>query len=355
MNTSKQINVMIGLMFVTFVVLGGYLLNESNRQEVETAEITERNAERGARLFVNNCRSCHGLEGEGFIGSPLDRDAFLILGEGNAFGVEETPGGEAANVRSYLRDTISCGRVGTAMPRWAQRFGGSLSDTQVEHLVTLITNDSTGNEDYWDLVREAGEHADEEQFVPVLEAELGRRPTTEEIRARSEEQTLADPSGLSVTQNVCGQFTAEAKAQTLSRDPFGTAPPATATPTGTATGTATPPPTGDGERVAVELSEFAIAVDPTAAASGTISFSVANAGGLSHNLRVIRSDAAPDALPVETGQVPEGQVDVVGRIEDFAGGDSESITLDLGPGSYLLICNVPGHYELRMTTAFTVQ
>ena len=355
MNTSKQINVMIGLMFLTFVVVGGYLLNESNRQEVETEEITERNAERGARLFVNNCRSCHGLEGEGFIGPPLDSDAFLILGADNAFGVEETPAGEAANVRTYLRETISCGRIGTAMPRWAQTFGGPLSDTQVEHLVTLITNDPTGEEDYWDLVREAGERADEEQFGAALEAELGHHPTAEEIRARSEEQTLLDPGTLSVTQNVCGQFTSEAKATARSRDPFGAAPPATAPPTATATGTATPPPTGDGEQAAVELSEFAVAVDPASAASGTITFNVANAGGVIHNLRVIRSDAAPDALPVEAGQVAEGQVDVVGRIEDFAGGSSESITLDLTPGSYLLICNVAGHYQLGMTTAFTVQ
>ena len=428
MNTSKQINVMIGLMFLTFVVVGGYFINESNRQEVETEEITERNAERGARLFVNNCRSCHGLEGEGFIGPALDSDAFLILGADNAFGLEETPGGDAANVRTFLRETISCGRVGTAMPRWAQTFGGSLSDTQVEHLVTLITNDPTGKEDYWDLVREAGEEADEEIFGSVLEEEsaiaavlrqrLGREPTLDEVRnpdvallvhadgraladltederekfedqadalpedarfelteeqleefgrqptagqmrALSEERTLVDTGPdagtLSVTQNVCGQFTSEAKATARSRDPFGAAPPVTATPTGTATGTATPPPAGDGVRVAVELSEFAIAVDPTGAASGTISFSVANAGGVFHNLRVIRSDAAPDALPVEAGQVPEGQVGVVGRIEEFAGGGSESITLDLGPGSYLLICNVAGHYQLGMTTAFTVQ
>lgn len=68
MNTSKQINVMIGLLFVIFVVVAGYLLNETSRQDVEADEITERNAERGARLFVRNCRTCHGLEGEGGIG-----------------------------------------------------------------------------------------------------------------------------------------------------------------------------------------------------------------------------------------------------------------------------------------------
>ena len=95
MNTSKQVNVMIGLLFLTFVVTVGYLFNEANRQEVESAEINERNAERGARLFVQNCRNCHGLdgtgkdsEGKGTIGVALNAPHFLILGEDNVYGAD---------------------------------------------------------------------------------------------------------------------------------------------------------------------------------------------------------------------------------------------------------------------------
>ena len=45
-----------------------------------------------------------------------------------------------------MRNTISCGRVGTAMPAWAQDQGGPLSDEQIQQLIVLITTAR------WDLV-----------------------------------------------------------------------------------------------------------------------------------------------------------------------------------------------------------
>lgn len=47
-----------------------------------------------------------------------------------------------------ITNTITCGRVGTAMPPWAQSQGGPLSDEQVRQLMTLITQGR------WDLVKE---------------------------------------------------------------------------------------------------------------------------------------------------------------------------------------------------------
>ena len=46
---------------------------------------------------------------------------------------------------------------------------------------------------------------------------------------------------------------------------------------------------------------------------------------------------------------------MVGRIDTFAGGQTRDATFDLAAGSYLLICNLPGHYQLGMTAAFTVR
>ena len=258
MNTSKQVNVMIGLLFVTFVVTVGYLFNEANRQEVESAEIHERNAERGARLFVQNCRNCHGLdgtgkdsEGKGTIGVALNAPHFLILGEDNVYGAAATSESEADGVRNYLLETITCGRAGTYMPKWDIDFGGSLSPTQVKQLVTLITGDPTGEHDYWALVLEEGEHADEEQFGAVLEQRFaltaalreqygreptaeeidayrrqlitdeqftgvveryGRHPTAAEIRAESEVVTITrDAATITITTDNCGQFSNNTK------------------------------------------------------------------------------------------------------------------------------------------------
>jgi mono/diheme cytochrome c family protein/plastocyanin len=40
---------------------------------------------------------------------------------------------------ALITNTISCGRVGTAMPPWAQDQGGTLSDEKIRQLMTLIT------------------------------------------------------------------------------------------------------------------------------------------------------------------------------------------------------------------------
>jgi plastocyanin len=45
-----------------------------------------------------------------------------------------------------ITNTIACGRVGTAMPAWAQLHNGPLSDEQIRQLMVLITSDR------WDLV-----------------------------------------------------------------------------------------------------------------------------------------------------------------------------------------------------------
>ena len=238
MNTSKQVNVMIGLLFVTFVVTVGYLFNEANRQEVESAEIHERNAERGARLFVQNCRNCHGLdgtgrdaEGRGTVGVALNAPHFLILGEDNVYGVEATSASEAEVIRTYLRETITCGRAGTFMPKWDIDFGGSLSATQVEQLVTLISGDPTGEHDYWELVLEEGEHADEEQFGAVLEQrfaltaalteQYGREPTAEEVDAYRQQLTPEQFVGVVERYRrhpTAAEIHAESEAVTITRD-----------------------------------------------------------------------------------------------------------------------------------------
>jgi plastocyanin len=52
------------------------------------------------------------------------------------------------DTEELITNTITCGRVGTAMPAWAQEQGGPLSDEQIRQLMVLIT---TGR---WHLVAE---------------------------------------------------------------------------------------------------------------------------------------------------------------------------------------------------------
>ncbi len=107
--------------------------------------------------------------------------------------------------------------------------------------------------------------------------------------------------------------------------------------------------------VAVALVEFAVNPAQDAADAGTLTFSVSNDGTISHDFWAIKTDLAPDALPTEASRVDEDQVDVVGRTGEFSAGETQEVTVDLEPGSYVLICNVPGHYDLGMRAAFTVE
>ena len=246
MNTSKQVNVMIGAVFFSFLLFTGYMVNEVNRQHVAREEITERAAERGARLYVNNCRGCHGMEGEGHVGPALNNKAFLVLGEDNAYGAVPTPRGEADAVHAFLFNTITCGRTNSFMPTWGQRFGGPLSDTAINQIVTMIT------EGRWDIVREMAAEHDPALYgdlslapLPAKEA-LGKLPrdvrraliaehdeavavAQEALRLKIEQgeypdamkkQVLVqDASTLSVTEKNCGQFTADTAQDIKGRDP----------------------------------------------------------------------------------------------------------------------------------------
>ncbi len=208
MNTSKQVNAMIGLLFVTVVIFAANVLNEPARAENAREHQIETFAERGAELFVANCRNCHGLEGlgtdEGAIGLPVNKDAFLILEKDNAYGADATAEGVAVGIRDFLRNTISCGRKGTQMPPWSEHFGGSLSDQQIDYLVTLITYGR------WDLVVEIGHDTDSHQVPPA-----------------TRESIISDGSGLAVTQENCGQYDALTARPYRQRDPFASSAAAT--------------------------------------------------------------------------------------------------------------------------------
>ncbi len=135
-------------------------------------------------------------------------------------------------------------------------------------------------------------------------------------------------------------------------EPAGTDP--TATEPAATDSTATEP--ADEETlVDVTMTEFSVTSLVDTVPAGTVKFVVRNTGAIDHNLRVIKTDLAPDALPTDAGEADESQLDVIASTEDFGAGESRDVSADLEPGSYVLICNFVGHYQSGMTVAFTVE
>lgn len=123
---------------------------------------------------------------------------------------------------------------------------------------------------------------------------------------------------------------------------------------GTSTPAATEAPSGGESTVEFILTEFAID-GPTTAEAGAITFEVDNAGTQPHELLVVRSDAAADSFTVVDAVIPESELDIVGEIDDFDGGEQRSATFNLEAGRYLLICNIAAHYQLGMVSEFVVE
>jgi uncharacterized cupredoxin-like copper-binding protein len=119
-----------------------------------------------------------------------------------------------------------------------------------------------------------------------------------------------------------------------------------------------------GGTVNVTLAEFSVTPDKTEIAAGSVTFEVSNTGPDDvHEFVIIKTDLPPGSLPVDsTGAVDEaaGDMEVIDEIEDIAVGSSETLTVDLAAGSYVLICNIyddaekEAHYSEGMRAAFTV-
>lgn len=126
-----------------------------------------------------------------------------------------------------------------------------------------------------------------------------------------------------------------------------------------ANGETTPEVTVEAGQVLVDLTEsdWVVSATPDSSAPGEITFSVSNVGSILHNLRVVRSELPPDSLPLdETGlSVDEDQVDVVTETDDLSPDEAADAAAALEAGSYVLLCNIAGHYTAGMYTAFIVQ
>jgi uncharacterized cupredoxin-like copper-binding protein len=103
--------------------------------------------------------------------------------------------------------------------------------------------------------------------------------------------------------------------------------------------------------------QMTIKVDSTKVAPGAVTFDVRNLSKEQiHEMIVIKSDGAGKPLPYDNGdqKVVEGRVQDLGEVSDLEPGKSGSLTLDLAPGKYILICNQPGHYMHGMRANLVV-
>jgi uncharacterized cupredoxin-like copper-binding protein len=110
-----------------------------------------------------------------------------------------------------------------------------------------------------------------------------------------------------------------------------------------------------GTTVDATLQDFSIDLSADSASAGQVTFAITNNGPSTHEFVVLATDLAPGDLPTDdAGDVAEDEVTPVDEAEDIADGDHPELTVDLEPGHYVVICNVPGHYRQGMAAELTV-
>jgi plastocyanin/mono/diheme cytochrome c family protein len=382
LNTYKQVNIMIGLLFVGLVGTFLYYMFDSgysiagldfgNRQAVANERQELDNAERGGALFARNCRACHGITGTGALertglpGLPLNQDA------------NRPPGLAASQVEARQQrfsDTIHCGRVGTIMPPWATDQGGSLGDFQIFQLVTLIT--SRFAPEGWDHAVEEANHSDlfdppkflAEAVTPdddtIVLTDVSAMQVDDVIRIGLEEPgqpyelmviTEIDTENHTVTVDRGSNVLFPTTEAVLGSDPIAHEAGAQVfigpiAPTGTLVGdpeSEADAPCGQNKAVPAAPAEPAELADGatitmgdnffeldgkqnpefTVAAGAPITVTLQNSGAAIHNMRIDGTDQEYDS-----------DDDVVSDPDLIMGGDTGTITIDIAAGTYNYRCD----------------
>jgi uncharacterized cupredoxin-like copper-binding protein len=107
-----------------------------------------------------------------------------------------------------------------------------------------------------------------------------------------------------------------------------------------------------GHTVGVSLREFSVNPTVKAAASGKVTFNVRNTGAVTHEFVVLDTSKPAGSLMKGARADESGNV---GETGDLKAGASKRLTLNLKPGHYALICNLPGHYAAGQHVDFTVR
>ena len=145
---------------------------------------------------------------------------------------------------------------------------------------------------------------------------------------------------------------------------FTYASPAAPSPTGQPTSTPTASPSASPAALSpspasgatVSLTEWKVTLGGTIK-SGKTDFTITNTGVAPHELLVFKSDLDPSAYPTDAaGDIKEkgAGVNLVSDGDNIDPAGSQTRSIDLAPGMYLFVCNIPGHFKQGMFTVVTV-
>ena len=107
--------------------------------------------------------------------------------------------------------------------------------------------------------------------------------------------------------------------------------------------------------VIVDLKEYTITLNTPTVKAGIVKIGIRNMGTMVHDFDLIKTDLAPDKLPIDGASAQAKTDGLVKQMINIAQGRVTTLEAQLEPGHYVIICNVAGHYQLGMRAELTVQ
>ncbi len=131
-------------------------------------------------------------------------------------------------------------------------------------------------------------------------------------------------------------------------------------PSSSSSGPPTSTPATGGGDVAVTVKQWSITPTVSTVSTGSVAFTVTNNGTVEHEFVVLQTDTPAADFPITSFEGEKDRLNEdtagtnVGETGDMAPATTKTITIDLQPGHYAFVCNLPGHYGKGMHIDFTV-
>jgi uncharacterized cupredoxin-like copper-binding protein len=112
--------------------------------------------------------------------------------------------------------------------------------------------------------------------------------------------------------------------------------------------------------VDVQLNQWSVTPSTTTPSAGPVTFNVTDAGTIPHEFVVLRTKTEAADISIEKFEGEPDRINEdtagtnVGETGDLQPGASKSVTIDLKPGHYVFLCNLPAHYQSGMHVDVTV-
>ncbi len=126
------------------------------------------------------------------------------------------------------------------------------------------------------------------------------------------------------------------------------------------TGAAQTGTAGAGKGLTITMDDYSFTPSAVTTNAGPVTITTPNDGQVEHELVLLKTDQSPTSLPVKGNEVDEEGLEAkgvenAGEIEEVGPGQTKSGSFKLTPGSYVMICNLPRHFQQGMYGSLTVK